>query len=61
MNKRRSKNEWQRLIDEQAASDLTQKAFCAQAGIAVATLAIGSASYGMKVRPVPMSQWVCRA
>ena len=33
MNKRRSKNEWQRLIDEQAASDLTQKAFCAQAGI----------------------------
>ena len=38
MNKRRSKNEWQRLVDEQAASGLTQKAFCAQAGIAVATL-----------------------
>ena len=37
MNKRRSKNEWQRLIDEQATSGLTQKAFCAQAGIAVAT------------------------
>ena len=38
MNKRYSKNEWQRLVDEQAASGLTQKAFCAQAGIAVATL-----------------------
>jgi len=37
MNKRHSKNEWQRLIEEQAASGLTQEAFCAQAGIAVAT------------------------
>ncbi|BAO45091.1 IS66 family insertion sequence element accessory protein TnpA [Thiolapillus brandeum] len=37
MNKRRSKNEWQRLIEEQAASGLTRKAFCEQAGIAVAT------------------------
>ena len=37
MNKRRSKHEWQRLIEEQMASGLTQKAFCAQAGIAVAT------------------------
>lgn len=37
MNKRRSKNEWQQLIDEQVASGLTQKVFCAQSGIAVAT------------------------
>jgi hypothetical protein len=37
MNKRRSQHEWQRLIEEQAASGLTQKVFCAQAGIAVAT------------------------
>jgi len=37
MNKRCSKSEWQRLIEEQAASGLTQKAFCEQAGIAVAT------------------------
>jgi len=37
MNKRRSKHEWQRLIEEQTASGLTQKAFCAQAGISVAT------------------------
>jgi len=37
MNKRRNKVEWQHLIDEQAASSLTQKAFCQQAGIPVAT------------------------
>jgi len=37
MNKRRSQSEWQRLIDEQAASGLTQKAYCEQAGIALAT------------------------
>jgi len=37
MNKRRSKNEWRRLIDEQAASSLTQKAFCEQKGIPVAS------------------------
>ncbi len=37
MGKRRNKTEWRRLIEEQAASGLTQKAFCAQAGIAVAT------------------------
>ena len=37
MSKRRNKAEWQRLIDEQAASGLTQKAFCEQADIPVAT------------------------
>ena len=37
MNKRRSKSEWQHLVDEQADSGLTQKAFCEQAGVPVAT------------------------
>ncbi len=37
MNKRRSKNEWHQLIEEQAVSGLTQKAFCEQKGIPVAT------------------------
>ena len=37
MSKRRSKNEWQALIDEQATSGLTQRAFCDQRGIPLAT------------------------
>ena len=37
MNKRRSKSEWQRLIDEQTASGLSQKAFCGQRGVPLAT------------------------
>lgn len=37
MSKRRNKAEWQRLIDEQASSGLTQKVFCEQAGIPLAT------------------------
>jgi len=36
MSKRRSEGEWQQLIDEQAVSGLTQKAFCEQRGIPVA-------------------------
>ncbi len=37
MSKRRGEKEWQRLIEEQAASGLTRKAFCEQMGIAVAS------------------------
>ena len=37
MNKRRSKNEWRRLIEEQAAGGLSQKAFCGQRGIPLAS------------------------
>ena len=37
MSKRRNQAEWQRLIEEQKASGLTQKAFCDQADIPVAT------------------------
>jgi len=37
MSKRRDKAEWQRLIDEQVASGLTQKSYCEQASIPVAT------------------------
>ena len=37
MSKRRNKAEWQRLIDEQESCGLTQKAFCEQADIPVAT------------------------
>ena len=37
MSKRRGKGEWQQLIDEQAASGLSQKAFCGQKGIPLAT------------------------
>ncbi|HHC71605.1 MAG TPA: IS66 family insertion sequence hypothetical protein [Thiotrichales bacterium] len=39
MNKRRTKAEWQRLIDEQAASGLSRKAFCEGSGIALSTFA----------------------
>ncbi|MCB1602721.1 MAG: IS66 family insertion sequence element accessory protein TnpB [Chromatiaceae bacterium] len=35
---RRSRDEWQRLIDEQATSGQTQSAFCAAHGISVASL-----------------------
>ena len=35
---RRSRDEWQRLIDEQADSGQTQSAFCAARGISVASL-----------------------
>ncbi|HEB96531.1 MAG TPA: hypothetical protein ENI96_08890 [Sedimenticola thiotaurini] len=37
MNKRRSKADWQQLVDERMGGGLARKAFCAQAGIAVAT------------------------
>ena len=37
MSKRRGKGEWQQLIDEQAATGLSQKAFCGQRGIPLAT------------------------
>ncbi|UTV81135.1 hypothetical protein MQE22_00525 [Acidithiobacillus sp. YTS05] len=36
MNQRRSQSNWQRLIDDQEASGLSQRAFCVQAGVAVA-------------------------
>lgn len=35
---RRSRDEWQRLIDEQAGSGQTQAAFCATRGISVGSL-----------------------
>ena len=35
---RRNRDEWQRLIDEQAVSGQTQVAFCATRGISVASL-----------------------
>lgn len=35
---RRSRNEWQRLIEKQATSGQTQTAFCAEHGISVASL-----------------------
>jgi len=34
---RRSREAWQRLVDEHAASDQTQTAFCAERGISVAS------------------------
>ncbi|WP_293647985.1 IS66 family insertion sequence element accessory protein TnpA [Thiolapillus sp.] len=37
MSRRRNKTEWQRLIDEQTTSGLSQKAFCQQVGIPLAT------------------------
>ena len=37
MSKRRSRAEWQALIDGQAASGLSQKAFCRQQGVPLAT------------------------
>ena len=39
MSKRRNKAEWRRLIDEQAASGLSRKVFCENAGIALSTFA----------------------
>jgi hypothetical protein len=35
---RRSRDEWQRLIEKQAASGQTQAVFCAEHGISVASL-----------------------
>ena len=37
MNKRRSRTEWQALIEEPAVSGLTQKSFCGQRGIPLVT------------------------
>jgi len=37
MNNRRNKAEWQRLIDEQVGAGLSQRAFCEQANIPLAT------------------------
>ncbi len=37
MGKRRSRAEWRQLIDAQASSGLTQKAFCERAGVSLAT------------------------
>ncbi len=44
MNKRRCVTEWQELIDEQAASGLSQKAFCGQRGFHWPPSATGGAS-----------------
>ncbi len=52
MNKRRCKHEWLRLIEEQAASGLTQKVFCAQAGTAVATF--GYWKRKLRTGPAPL-------
>jgi len=37
MARRRNKQQWQQLINDQQRSGLSQKAFCRQQGIAVAT------------------------
>ncbi len=68
MNKRRSRNEWQRLIEAQATSGLTQKAFCAQAGIAVTTFGHwkrklrakgdGEAHEAASTRSVSLDDWI---
>ena len=47
MTNRRSHTEWQRLINEQAQSGPTQKAFCKQAGISVASVSY----WKRKLRP----------
>ncbi len=47
MNQRYSRVDWQRLIDEQATSGLTQRAFCAQVGVAVASFSY----WKRKLRP----------
>ncbi|HEB94506.1 MAG TPA: IS66 family insertion sequence hypothetical protein [Gammaproteobacteria bacterium] len=69
MSKRRDKAEWQQLIDEQAASGQTQKAFCEQVGISVATFGYWqrklrvealstSTGSGTGTDPVSLSDWI---
>ena len=67
MSKRRSRIEWQELIDEQAASGLSQKAFCSQPGISVATFGywkrkLGSESHslptGSGADTVSLAEWI---
>ncbi len=67
MSKRRSRIEWQELIDEQAASGLSQKAFCAQRDIPLATFGYWkrklrsvspSLPAGSGADPVSLADWI---
>ena len=67
MSKRRNRTEWLQLIDEQAASGLSQKAFCAQREIPLATfgywkrkLRFGSPSTptGPSTDTAPLADWI---
>ena len=65
MSKRRSENEWRTLIDEQATSGLTQRAFCDLRGIPLATFGYWkrklrgkSVSPAMPTGPGADTEWI---
>ncbi len=67
MSKRRSRIEWQELIDEQAASGLSQKVFCAQREIPLATFGYWKRKLrfespatptGSSTDTVPLADWI---
>ncbi len=53
MTPRRSKTQWQQLIVEQAASGQSQKAFCEQVGIPLATFGYWKRKLQDEVHPEP--------
>jgi hypothetical protein len=50
---RRSRDEWQQLIEEQAHSGQSQSAFCAARGVSVASLQNWKRRLGPKSAPAP--------
>lgn len=55
--KRRSREEWQQLIDTQPASGLTQAAFCAANGVSLASFQNWKRRLAAE-QPVPSEAWV---
>jgi putative transposase len=55
---RRSRDEWQRLVSEQAESDLTQTAFCEANGLSVASLQYWKRKLADRSEAIPSAPWV---
>ena len=55
---RRSRDEWHRLVSEQAESGLTQAAFCEANGLSVASLQYWKRKLADDVETVPPTPWV---
>jgi hypothetical protein len=55
---RRSREDWRRLISEQAQSGLTQSAFCEANGLSVASLQYWKRKVADDVETVPSAPWV---
>jgi len=55
---RRSREDWQRQVSEQAESGLTQTAFCKTNGLSVASLQYWKRKLADDVETVPSAPWV---